>query len=447
MRFVRLIGLAAALGALMAPACAAAAPPRHPLDSKVDAYLQPLRDLEVFDGVVVVARHDSVLARRAYGLANQELRVPNAPERRFRIASISKLFTAAAIGRLSEQGALELGTPLSRFLPDFPNADSITIEMLLHHRAGVPNVNELPIEEDGSHDNSLDDLIAHLSHLPPAFSPGARTEYSNGGYAVLAAVIERASGKRYSRFVHDEILAPLGLRDTGEEADRMLVENRAYGYQPDPAGDRGLIPGAYQQMATKTGGGSLVSTADDLRRFAAAMFRDNVIHRSTWEAVIPTTDGTLTAMGRCPGYNSLLSLRLADRLTIVVLSNNYAAGMLAEVGRALARIADGSTVAPARYERVNVSLAALATRAGRFAIPDGALPFLEDRVIKIQMEGDHLVAYSRDTPLDALIPESEHIFLLRNLWSELTFGDSSSQVILRPLYRPGSITLEREVAR
>ncbi len=436
--FVLALTLSVAAGPI-----SAALPTSRALVAAVDHDLQPLRDLEVFDGVALVARGGRILALRASGLANVELGVPNTPATRFRIASLSKLFTAVVVGRLYERGTLAPDTPVSRFLPGFPDGDRITIDLLLHHRSGVKSLNDLPIHEDAMHGNSLDDLIAEIGKQPLEFAPGERTQYSNGGYAVLAKILELASGERYEALLKREVLDPLGLDATAHEADGALIAGRAFGYLPDPAHRHGRVPAPYQEMATKTGGGSLVSSVEDLFRFAQAIGRDRLLRSSTWPSVLPIENGTLIATGRCPGYNAALLRRLEDDVTVILLSNNYASGMLAEVANDLAEQAMGRLAPPPRW-RADVVLAAsrLAPLAGRFEVPADA-GFLPETTLALRLEGDQLVAYAGDTALDVLVPQDEHTFLLRNAWSELRFDDPPNRVTWRPLYRSGSCVFPR----
>src|SRR3984885_3707815 len=112
--------------------------------NRVEAYLKPFVETGTLTGTVLIARKGRVLFRRSYGMANYELRVPNSPETRFHIASISKAFTAAAILQLQEQGRLSVADPLSRFVTDFPNSDRITLDNLLTHTSGIPDINDLP---------------------------------------------------------------------------------------------------------------------------------------------------------------------------------------------------------------------------------------------------------------------------------------------------------------
>src|SRR5262245_35653749 len=146
--WTRLACLQVAVLLLAGPCTGAAAGADASLTAAADAILQPLIDLGVFQGAVLVARGDRVLLEKGYGFANVELGVPNTPERVFRIASLSKPFTEVALGRLIETGKLDLDTPLARFLPAAPSADRITLRMLLTHRAGIPSRNSIPYDEE-----------------------------------------------------------------------------------------------------------------------------------------------------------------------------------------------------------------------------------------------------------------------------------------------------------
>src|SRR5579862_9628160 len=117
---------------------------RAPLSSQVDAYIQPYVASNNFSGVILIAREGKILVNQGYGLANRELAVANTPDTRFHIASVSKSFTAAAILVLEQRGKLSVRDPLSKFIPDYPNGDKITIHHLLTHTSGIANANNLP---------------------------------------------------------------------------------------------------------------------------------------------------------------------------------------------------------------------------------------------------------------------------------------------------------------
>lgn len=407
------------------------------LRAAIDAHVAPYQALDLFQGVVLVARGDKVLVEKGYGFANVELGVRNTPANVFRIASLTKVFTEVLLGRLEEEGRLQMSAPLSRYLPEFPRGDSITIEMLRVHRAGIPNMNSIPFDEEAREPNTLDSLIRAIAREPLDFPPGSRRRYSNGGYAVLAAVIEKATGQRYADALSGHVLRPLGLTHTFEEADGMLVPNRAYGYTASPRSRRGLELPPFQEMVTKSGGGSLVSTAGDLHRLLRAMYTDRPIQADTWRRLFPS-DSVFTFQGRCPGYNVFMARDFTHDIVVVVLCNNYAAGMVGDIGADLVAMATGRQVAKPRWRAdVPVDSARVTAFLGTYRSQPGALPYGDGPYTLSWRAGDLVLERGR-TPSDALIPQGDDRYLLRNHWSEMRLvpggPDGAASVTLRPLW-------------
>src|SRR5262249_5401568 len=156
---------------------------------------------------VLVARKERVLFKRAYGMANYELQVPNSTATRFHLASVSKPFTAMAILQLQEQGKLSVSDPVSRFVPEFPGGDRITVEHLLTHTSGIPNVNNFPDYDDFARSpHTLEQLVAKFAGVPLDFQPGSDYRYSNSNYNLLALILEKVSGEKYGDYVQKRIL-------------------------------------------------------------------------------------------------------------------------------------------------------------------------------------------------------------------------------------------------
>ena len=418
---------------LLFPAVVQAAP----LERSVDAYLAPLRKIDAFQGVVLVARGDRVELRKAYGLANVELGVPNTPDRVFRVASLSKPFTEVALGTLVDAGKLALTDPLSKWLPGFPSGDSITVDMIRTHRAGIPSRNSIPYDEESIVPNTLDSLVRAIAAMPLDFRPGARTRYSNGGYAVLALVIEKASGERYPAYMRRAVFEPLGLKSTRHEGDGDLIANRAFGYMTDPSAVHGLVPAPYQQMATKTGGGSLVSTVDDLDRFLRAFHHSPVLRPETWNALFPPD--TLEAFqGRCPGFNVVMQRDYAHDLDVIVLANNYSAGMVGTIADDMLAMALGEARKPPEW-RADVPLdTSSSSLVGSWRLEQPGPP-LGPEPVRFERRGDALIAVLGGRPVDALLPQGGGRYLSRTMWSEIVAAGDS--LTLRPLW------LERPPAR
>jgi CubicO group peptidase (beta-lactamase class C family) len=411
--------------------------PAPQLGAHVDAYLQPYIALDLFQGAVLIAHGDKVLLEKGYGDANVELHVKNTPANVFRIASLTKPFTEVLIGRLVEQEKLALDAPLSRYLPDFPQGDSITIDMLRLHSAGIPSMNSIPYDEEASAPNTLDSLVRRIARTPLDFPPGSRRRYSNGGYAVLAAVIEKVTGQRYADALADRVLRPLGLTHTFEEADGMLVPGRAYAYTASWRSRHGLEVAPYQQMATKSGGGSLVSTVGDLHHFLRAMYSDRPIQAATWRKLFPP-DSVFSYQGRCPGYNVFMARDFKHDIDVVVLCNNYAAGMVGDVGSDLIAMASGRAVAtPTWRADVKVDSARVEPYLGTYRPEAGALPY-GDGPVTLRWRGRDLVLEIGGRSIDVPIPQGDDRYLLRNLWSELKLvpGGAGHEpgVTIRPLW-------------
>ena len=199
----------------------------------VDAYLRPLVADRNFFGTVLVSRGGRVLIERAYGFANIELSVPTTTSTRYAIGSLSKTFTAAAILMLRDGRKLSLSDPVGRFISGLPYGERVTIEQLLTHSAGVPDYYLFPeYFARRSQPISLDEIVALLAKKPLDFEPGSKSNYSNSGYVLLAAVIEKASGVRYADFLRTQVFEPLAMRNSGDLSVSGLIENLATGYDP-----------------------------------------------------------------------------------------------------------------------------------------------------------------------------------------------------------------------
>jgi CubicO group peptidase (beta-lactamase class C family) len=307
----------------------------------VDAYLAPVVKSRDFNGVVLVAKGEKILAQKAYGTADFELGAPLTVQSRFRIASVTKTFTAAAIAILAERGKLALDDPLSKYVPDYPGGDKITIRHLLGHQSGVANSDSLPCSNA-----TLDDLIRESAAKKPAFEPGTKSRYSNAGYALLARVVERVSGQPWDAFVRNEISKPLGLADTDADNEVRVTPRKVRGYVPGP-GENGLLNARCQGAWAAIGSGSLLSTVGDLHRWARAVRDDTLFHRSKldypygWGVRKYFDRAVIEQSGIMNGTSSYVAAYFDDDLYVVVLAN-VQSGMLTAIGKGLAALALGA---------------------------------------------------------------------------------------------------------
>ncbi|MET1110057.1 MAG: serine hydrolase domain-containing protein [Allosphingosinicella sp.] len=261
---MRALGFFLLLLALAAPAAPAPAARFGPVAAYLDAEAEA-----GFSGTVLVARR-GVLVKRAYGLADREFEIANKPSTRFRIGSLTKQFTAAAILLLVQDGKLSLDDRLCRFVEPCPAAwRAIRIEQLLNHSSGIPDFVRLPgMRERFTLPAKLDDTVAMLARQPLDFPPGSDARYGNSGYLLAAYIIEKVSGATYAGFVEQRIYRPLGMSGSGYASDAPIIPRRARGYVRR-AGNVQNAP--YIDMSIPIGAGSQYSTVDDLYRWDRAL--------------------------------------------------------------------------------------------------------------------------------------------------------------------------------
>ena len=180
--------------------------PDKEIASRIQAYLQPFSETGNMIGTVLVARGGRILFRQSYGMANYELGVPNSSVTRYHIASVSKPFTAAAILQLQEQGHLSVSDKVSKYVPGFPNGERITLDHLLTHSSGIPDINGIEgIETFERSPHTLEQLVAKFARLPVEFAPGSKQSYSNSNYNLLALILEKVSGESYENYLRRHI--------------------------------------------------------------------------------------------------------------------------------------------------------------------------------------------------------------------------------------------------
>jgi len=230
-----------------------------------------------FNGSVLVTDNGKVLYQKGFGLANMEWNIPNSPDTKFRLGSITKQFTATLILQLVEQGKIRLDGKLTDYLPDYrkDTGDKVTIHNLLSHTSGIPSYTSLPgfFQNVSRNPFTVDDFIKKYASGELEFEPGTKFVYDNSGYFLLGAIIEKVTGKPYEQVLKENIFDPLGMKNSGYDRWGTILNKRATGYARTA---KGFQTAAYLDMSIPYAAGSLYSTVEDLYLWDQALYGDKV---------------------------------------------------------------------------------------------------------------------------------------------------------------------------
>jgi CubicO group peptidase (beta-lactamase class C family) len=409
---------------------------------RMEEIVQSYVDAKDFIGSVLVVKDQSILLNRGYGYADAEWKIPNAPTTKFRLGSATKQFTAAAIMLLVERGRLNLDEPIKSYMPDAPATwDKVTIRLLLTHQAGIPNFTGFPdYAQTKWKDTTPEALVARFRDKPLDFVPGSRFSYSNSGYALLGYLLERVSGQAYSTFLKSNIFEPLGMSDTGMDDNALILPQRASGYVR--RGEQ-LRNADYLSMTAPYAAGALYSTTVDLLKWERGLFGGKILSPASLNLMTkPVTAGygfglfALTRYGNrvfyhsgdIDGFNTMLAYYPDEKLTGVVLGNMNS-GAPEEIAEYLGRIALGQHVITDK-ERKTVLLepANLADYVGAYRTATGLTLVITDTGGHLSLQLSNGV---RSGPQFAMTPESQSVFYVKELHSEVEFRhapDGSLQV-------------------
>ncbi len=338
---------------------------------KIDALMRQYYEYGQFNGSILVAENGKIIFKKGYGLANMEWEIPNAPDTKFRLGSITKQFTATLIMQHVEQGKLKLDGRITDYLPDYPAAtgNKVTMHNLLSHTSGIPNYTALPFFREIERKRMrADDLIRTFCDSALQFEPGTNYSYSNSNYILLGAVIQKITGKPYEQVLAENILIPLDMKNTGYDHSEPLLKKRAQGYEKNFTNYRNAD---FLDLSIPFAAGALYSTVEDLYLWDQALYTEKLVSGKSKEILfrgkIQTLDGLEYAygwgVGKLPignlkdsvavhfhggginGFNTLITRVPADR-NLVLLLNNTGEAQLLEMNRAILGIVYGKSYDP-----------------------------------------------------------------------------------------------------
>lgn len=244
---------------------------------QIDDLLKTYQEYSQFNGTVLVAEKGKVIYKKGHGMANMEWEIPNQPDTKFRIGSVTKQFTAALIMQLVEEGKIKLDGKLTDYLPNYrkDTGDKITVHQLLNHTSGIPSYTTGKFFQDDSRDYySPSDFVKKFSSGDLEFEPSTKFNYNNSAYFILGAIIEKVDGKSYAESLKTRILDPLGMTNTGYDTHSPILKKRARGYQKTT---EGFENAPYLDMSLPYAAGSMYSTVEDLYKWDQALYDNKVL--------------------------------------------------------------------------------------------------------------------------------------------------------------------------
>jgi CubicO group peptidase (beta-lactamase class C family) len=435
-------------------------PNNQHIADEIAVYLQAHQETGFLMGSVLVARAGQVLLSCGYGMANLEHTVTNTPQTKFRLGSVTKQFTAAAILQLQEQSLLKLNYPISTYLPEYPQGEQVTVHHLLTHTSGVPSYTSFSDYAQKKRIRmTLNDTIAWFSDKPLEFTPGDRYHYSNSGYTLLAKLIETASGQSYADYLHHQIFQPLQMADSGYDRPELILPHRASGYAPFETGYRHA---EFIDMSIPSGAGGLYSTVEDLYRWDQALYSDAVLSEASrhlmvtpavdmgeengsayycygWVSDRPYNRERVGHGGRIDGFTSSIARFPHEQAVVIVLSNLETAPV-ARISNDLAAILFGE---PYQLPKQRQAIALNPTVYQAYV---GDYELTPEVVLTVTTEAERIFAQLTGQQRVEIFPESATEFFLKVVDAQLTFEidetGKASQVVLHQGGRDQVATLK-----
>jgi len=328
---------------------------------QLDKLLNQYFEYNKFNGSVLIAEEGKVIYKKGFGLANMEWDIPNKPDTKHRLASITKQFTGMLIMQLVAEEKLDLHKPITTYLPNYnkTTGDKVTIHHLLTHTSGIPNYTAAPgfIQNESRDPYTPEEFIQKFEDKELDFTPGEKFNYSNSGYFLLGVLIEKITGKTYEEVLHEKICTPLNMNSTGYDNHADILKNRASGYEKN---GNAFVNAGYLDMSIPYAAGSMYSTVEDLYLWDQALYTNQLLPQKYMEQYfephIPafghyeytygwavgkdvignSTDSisVITHDGGVHGFNTTIS-RSPDDQSLIVLLNNTSAAPLGEITKAI----------------------------------------------------------------------------------------------------------------
>lgn len=368
-----------------------------------------------YSGSILVAKGDRILLEEGYGMADYKNAIPNQPNTLFAIGSITKSFTALAIMQLQEKGLIDVNDPISKYLDGNRYGDEITIHHLLTHTSGLPWDGKV----QGETYVPLEDNINYINKLFLMFQPGTSYGYSNAGYQLLAAIIEKVSGKSYNDYIENNLFKPLSMADSICGNDASYHANQSIGYHIDLNKNEQL---QIYNFSAILGSGNIYSTVQDLFKYSRALDSNQLLGEVSTNELFKPHWGDLSngygygwriselyghqmishggSIGG-GGYTSLMIKFPENDYTLIFLTNNADNNALYEVSGVMSAILLGENyIFPGELEVININPDTLRKYTGTYVDEEGS-------GIVLYQQNDKLYVQHRDDATYELLPVSD----------------------------------------
>lgn len=410
-------------------------------ESYVDELYSSLKEKELPGVAILIAKGDTVVYKKGFGYSDIKDKKPVTPETIFRIGSVTKQFTAAAILKLQEENLLNVNDKLSKYLPDFPRADEVTIHHLLTHTSGIHSYTSKPeFMSQVSSTISPDELINFFKNDPYDFSPGESYIYNNSAYFLLGYLIGKISGSSYADYLEKSFFDPLNMDHTGVHYAGIKLDNQAKGFSRNGASYELAID---WDMSWAGGAGALYSTVDDLLKWNNALFSGKVLNEESLKAAftpVVLNNGEKPGFGDygygwqlstyrgkdifhhsggLHGFLSQLAYFPQDKLTVVMFTNtsdpsvDFNPNKLAE-----AYLWKNMEPQPS-YSATDIKPKNLDAFVGRYDFSNGA-------VMKIVKKDEGLFAQLSGQPEFPIFPSSENEFYWKVVEARIKFVEDEN---------------------
>lgn len=400
------------------------------LTGELDALLKAKYKPGEPGAVALVAKGGKPFYRAAFGMADMENNVAMRPDHVFEIGSITKQFTAVSILMLMEQGKLKLEDPLTKYIPDYPKGESITIHHLLTHTSGIKSYTGMQAwAKRWREDLPPLQMIDIFKNEPMDFAPGEKWQYNNSAYFILGYIIEKISGLSYAEYLEKNIFAPLGLKNTFYGSQSKIIRNRAQGYQKQGE----YVRAEYLSLTQPYAAGSIMSTVDDLLTWQLAINKNKLIRPETqqlaytpvklnsgevhdygygWGIGLINGSSTIEHSGGIFGY-STNEIYLPKEDIYVVVFTNCDCSAPGEVSTRMAAIAIGKPF-PEPAAKIQLDPAYASSLAGTYDFEDGSTRI-------ISAEAGQLFSQRTGGSRFLILPQTKTIFSFENGLSMLEF--------------------------